>query len=283
MESNRIRYSWIAGPLKLTINGNRYIVFAVDYFTKFCVAKAIPDFTALTTAIFVFEEVICKMGMPKSIISDKGVNFQSKLFQQLCRLLKIKKVNATFYHPEGVGMVERMVKVVKQILTMYIDPSHTNWDEYLQSSISAYNTSKQASIKCSPYEALYAREAIKVSDVFLSTPVIVQDEDVNDYVKTLKSSAANIHAKVNVQLEKARNVQKFHYDQAVRNSRKYKIGDLVRVVNERSIVGQSHAFKDRAIGPFKVVGVFNDELNYKILSSDNKINKIHYNRIQRCK
>jgi hypothetical protein len=110
----------IAGPLKLTINGNRYIVFAVDYFTKFCVAKAIPDFTALTTAIFVFEEVICKMGMPKSIISDKGVNFQSKLFQQLCRLLKIKKVNATFYHPEGVGMVERMVKVVKQILTMYM-------------------------------------------------------------------------------------------------------------------------------------------------------------------
>jgi hypothetical protein len=99
----------ITGPLKLTINGNKYIVFSVDYFTKFCVAKAIPDFTALTTAIFVFEEVICKMGMPKSVISDKGVNFQSNLFQQL----KIKKVNATFYHPVGVGRVERMVKIVK--------------------------------------------------------------------------------------------------------------------------------------------------------------------------
>jgi hypothetical protein len=79
----------------------------------------------------VFEEVICKMGMPKSVISDKGVNFQSNLFQQLCQLLKIKKVNATFYHPEGVGMVERMVKIGKQILTMYIDATQTNWDEYL--------------------------------------------------------------------------------------------------------------------------------------------------------
>ncbi len=78
-------------------------------------------------------------------------------------------MNATFYHPEGVGMVERMVKIVKQIITMYIDPSHTNWDEYFQSSISAYNTSKQSSTKLSPYEALYAREAIKLSDVILSS------------------------------------------------------------------------------------------------------------------
>ena len=51
----------------------------MDYFTKFSIAKAIPDFTALTKAVFFFEEVICKMGMPKSVISDKGVNFQSKL------------------------------------------------------------------------------------------------------------------------------------------------------------------------------------------------------------
>ena len=58
----------IAGPLKLTINRNKYIVFAVDYFTKFSIAKAIPDFTALTKAVFFFEEVICKMGMPKSVI-----------------------------------------------------------------------------------------------------------------------------------------------------------------------------------------------------------------------
>jgi hypothetical protein len=97
----------------------------------------------------------------------------------------------------------------------------------------------------------------------LSTPVVVQKEteDVNEYVQKLKSSAADIHARVNEKLEKARNVQKHHYDQAVKNSRKYIIGDLVRVVNERSVFGQSEAFKDRAIGPFKVVGVINDELN----------------------
>ena len=256
-------------------------MLAIDYFTKFCIAKAIPDFTALTTARFVYEDIICKMGMPKSIISDKGVNFQSKLFQQLCKFLKLKKLNATFYHPEGVEMVERMVQIVKQILTMFIDASHTNWDECLQSSIAAYNTSKQSSLKISTYEALYAREAVKVSDVILSTPVIINtEENVDKYVEDMKTSAAYIHAKVNVQLEKARKVQKHYYDQAVKRSRKYKLGDLVSVVNGRSIMGQSEAFKDRALGPFKIVGVFNHELNYLILGlNKDKINKIHYNRL----
>ena len=61
------------GPLKETVNGNSYIIVAIDYFSKFCVAKAVSDFTALTTARFVYD-VICKFGMPKSIISDHGVN-----------------------------------------------------------------------------------------------------------------------------------------------------------------------------------------------------------------
>ena len=63
----------IAGPLKETQNGSKYLVIAVDYFTKFGVANAIPN--SETTAKFVFEEIICKLGMPRAIISDKGVNF----------------------------------------------------------------------------------------------------------------------------------------------------------------------------------------------------------------
>ena len=269
----------IAGPLKVTAHGNKYIVLAIDYFTKFCVAKAIPDFTALSTAKFVFEEVICKLGMPRAIISDKGVNFQSKLFEELCNLLRIKKLNSTFYHPEGVGMVERMVKIVKQIITMYINPAHTNWDEVLQSSISAYNTSKQASIKVSPYEALFVREPTKLADVLLATPVVESTKNVNEYVDNLKHAAVQLHASVNEHLEKARERQKLYYDREVRNSRKYKIGDLVSVINQRSIVGQSHAFKDRAIGPFKILSSMNDGLNFEILDQKGKVNKIHYNRL----
>ena len=52
------------------------------------------------------------------------------------------------------------------------------------------------------------------------------------------------------------------------------------VVNERSILGESSAFKNRAIGPFKIVGKFNDDLNYKIMALNNdRVQTIHYNRL----
>jgi hypothetical protein len=55
---------------------------------------------------------------------------------------------------------------------------------------------------------------------------------------------------------------------------------LVSVVNEKSVVGQSHAFKVRANGPFKIVGMFSDDLNYLIVGlNSKKVDKIHYNRI----
>jgi transposase InsO family protein len=106
----------VAGPLKVTPSGNQYIVVAVDYFTKFCIAKAIPNFTAETTAQFLFDEIVCKFGLLNSIISDNGVNFNSRLFTQFCALCGISKANSAFYHPPGNGLVERMIKTMQSIL-----------------------------------------------------------------------------------------------------------------------------------------------------------------------
>ena len=92
----------VSGPLKKTENGNKYVVVVVDYFTKFCVAKAVQDFTAETTARFVFEEVVCKLGAPKSMISDQGVNFKAKLFKRLCELCNIKTAHSSVYNEQDI-------------------------------------------------------------------------------------------------------------------------------------------------------------------------------------
>ena len=63
----------VSGPLKRTVNGNSYVLVAVDYFTKYCVAKAVPDFTAETTAKFIFEEIICKLGSQESSGKDVSI------------------------------------------------------------------------------------------------------------------------------------------------------------------------------------------------------------------
>ena len=49
----------IKGPLPITKTGNRYIIVAMDYFTKWPEAKTIKDIKADTVAKFLYEEVIC--------------------------------------------------------------------------------------------------------------------------------------------------------------------------------------------------------------------------------
>ena len=85
------------------------------------------------------------------------------------------------------------------------------------------------------------------------TPVVEATRNVSEYVSDLKQSAAQLHAKLKEHLYSARVKQKHYYDREVKNLREYRVGDSVGVVNERSIVEQSNAFKDRVLEPFKVV------------------------------
>ena len=270
-----------AGPLPITASKNRYILIAVDYFSKFCVANAVSDLTAITAAKFLYEEIICRFGMPKSVISDHGKNFESILFAQLCKLCQIQTSKSTFYHPEGNGLVERMIKSIKQILTMYVDSKHSNWDIHLQSAVSSYNTNVQDSIGCSPYEVLFGRRPSVLADVILSRPVEINERPLAKYVADLKNNLIKTQQLVQSKLDRARSRQKEYYDRFVKSSACFSPGDLVCVINERSIVGQSKSFKDRTIGPFRVLKRFND-VNYTIVSLGNhKIQNIHYNRLRK--
>ena len=74
----------IKGPLPVTTKGNRYIVVAMDYFTKWPEARAIPDAKANTVAKFLFEKIISRHGVPKEILSDRGTSFNNALINEIC-------------------------------------------------------------------------------------------------------------------------------------------------------------------------------------------------------
>jgi hypothetical protein len=261
------------GPLPLTMNNNKYVLVAVNFFSKFCVARAVPNMLAITTAQFLFEDIICGFGMPKSILSDHGTNYKSNLFLQLCKLCQIQVRNSTFYHPQGNGLVERMNKTMKQIMTMYVDPSHKNWDSLLQSSVSAYNSSIQVSIGCSPYEVIFGRRPVVFADVVLSKPLRADQKPLARYVEDLKTGMQCNLDKIRCRLDQAR-------ARLVHSSVRIDPGDLVPLVNMRVEPGQSKSFRVRALGPFKVLKAFND-VNYEIVSLDsNKTQVVHYNRLR---
>jgi hypothetical protein len=95
------------GPLPRTKKGNKYIIVAIDYLTKWSEAKAVRKANAKTAAAFIYEEIICRHGCPQRILSDNGAHFKNELIQNLVQKFEIKHLFSTPYHPQTNGLVER--------------------------------------------------------------------------------------------------------------------------------------------------------------------------------
>ena len=74
----------IKGPLPVTTRENRYIIVAMDYLTKWPEAKAIKNARAETVARFIYEEIICRYGVPEEMLSDRGTSFLNQVIKELC-------------------------------------------------------------------------------------------------------------------------------------------------------------------------------------------------------
>src|SRR6266542_4285932 len=97
----------IVGPLTITKRGNRYIVTAIDYFTKWSIVKAIKEATAKTISKFIYEKIICEHGCSQVLQSDQEIHFVNRMIQELSKKFRIKHRLSTPYHPQTNDLVER--------------------------------------------------------------------------------------------------------------------------------------------------------------------------------
>ena len=95
----------IVGPLPETQNGNKYVLTFQDELSKFLVATPIPRQDAETVAREFVSQVILRMGAPAKILTDQGSNFLSETFKNVCKMLKIKKLQTTAFHPEVIEVL----------------------------------------------------------------------------------------------------------------------------------------------------------------------------------
>ncbi|KRX81985.1 Retrovirus-related Pol polyprotein from transposon [Trichinella sp. T6] len=98
----------IVGPLEETLWGNRYILVACDYFSKRPKAFELPNAEAPTVATALVNGIFCRYGVPETLYSDQGRNFESELVKEVCQLFRVAKTQATAYRPQSDGLVERM-------------------------------------------------------------------------------------------------------------------------------------------------------------------------------
>ena len=105
--------------------------------------------------------------MPFPIHSNQGSQFESNLFQELCKVLGIEKTRTTPYHPQSDGLVERFNHTLGDMLSKLVDESQINWDELLPLVILAYHSSVHESTGESPATVLFGREVTLPIDLLL--------------------------------------------------------------------------------------------------------------------
>ena len=121
-----------------------------DYFTIWTEAFPIPNMEAVIVAKLLVEEVISRFGIPGRIHSDQGRQFESKFFQEICKLLQIEKTRTTAYHPQSDGMIERFNRTLTTMLSAYVNDHHTDWDEHLPYAMMAYRSAENKTTVLTP-------------------------------------------------------------------------------------------------------------------------------------
>jgi transposase InsO family protein len=135
-------YLDIVGPLPPSATVNRYILAFQDDLSKYLVATSISQHNAETVARGFVAEVVLKFGTPSIVLTDQCANFVSEVFKNTCKLLKIKKIQSTAFHPESQGSLERSHRVLAEYLRHYVNDDQTNWDEWVSFATYTYNTSE---------------------------------------------------------------------------------------------------------------------------------------------
>src|SRR5690606_25250726 len=95
------------GPLPHSDTGNRYILVAVDYLTRYAEARAVPAATAEHVAQFFLDNIVLRHGAPRILLSDRGRQFVSRLVNAFLRHCNTIHKTTTSYHPQCNGLTER--------------------------------------------------------------------------------------------------------------------------------------------------------------------------------
>ena len=249
----------------------------MDHFSKYTNIYPMRDQTAHTVAKHLFEEYITEHGVPESLHTDQGRQFESRIVQDLCEKLGIHKSRSSPYHPQGAGIVERANRVIKDQLAKYIAHQGDDWDKHIHQLQLAYNTSVHTSTGLTPYFIMHGREARTPAS--LTCPVMAPSFDSpQEYVTDVYSRLRKAFQHARQKTDQAQRRQKKDYDASTRTIQ-YALGDLVWLHDP---VNARHKLEPNWKGPFEVISASPDGLNYKIADIHNESVKkvVHHNRLK---
>jgi len=138
----------------------KFLIVAVDYFTKWIEAKSLTTIMAQQVQQFVWKDIICRYGVPHTIITDNGRQFIDKELAKFYTGLGIKHITSSVEHPQTNGQAETVNKVILMELRKRLDTAKGRWPEELVEVLWAYRCTPQSSTNESPFSLVYGADAM---------------------------------------------------------------------------------------------------------------------------
>ena len=238
--------------LPQTINGNSYVAVFMDYLTKWPEAFAIADQTAETIARLFVEQIVCRHGIPEQLLSDRGANFLSSLMQEVCKLLGVKKLNTSGYHPQTDGLVEKFNSTLINMIAKSSEQNPCDWDSKLPYVLFAYRTCAQESTRESPFFLVYGRDPRIPTSTVLSQQKSVYEVDIDDYKREAVLNLSQAWKLAQGNIKRAQEQQKKKYDRNAKDVN-LNIGDRVMVYMPSEMQGKNWKLARPFHGPYRVI------------------------------
>ena len=172
----------LLGPFSPKAPGQlEFIIVAVDYFTKWIEAIPLASTTVANVKKFLWQNIICRYGLPQEIITDRGPQFNSPKLAEWCESLGIRLKIASVAHPHCNGQVEAANKSIVNGLKKRLDGARGRWAEVLPLVLWANRTTAKKATGETPFALAYGVEAVvPVEHLFPSDRVILYDKDTNE-------------------------------------------------------------------------------------------------------
>jgi hypothetical protein len=170
----------LLGPLPPVQRNLKYVVVAVEYFSKWIEAKPLATITSVTVQKFFWQNIVCHFGVPKAITVDNGTQFDAKAFKDFCDQIGTKIHFASVRHPESNGLVERANGIIMiGIMKLIFNQPRGKWPDELIKVVWSHNTTASRSIGFTPFKLLFGDKAITPEEAkagLIRTTASAEDE-----------------------------------------------------------------------------------------------------------
>ena len=209
---------------------------------------------------------------------DQGRNFTSTFFREVCKILGVKQLFTTAFHPASNGICERWNRSLTEGLSHYVNSCGNNWDTLVALYMMAYRNTPHGSTKHTPYYMLHGREMTlpTMQTLRAKLPTNVRDSEHGPRLENLKSRLRTAYEMAREQGRRSHATNKRYFDKHAKH-REFQVGDTVYLYNPAVKKGVSSMFRR----PWQVTEK-KSRLNYAIVDKRGRRLIVHVNRLKKA-